>query len=125
MSSKTYTLDSLSSYDLTLQSLADNDKRGILDHLDYSSFSNFITLGSAEFETNNAINQVLELYPTFEKYGVSANNLSITTNDEFISEYLSWKFKSEPFTEYFANDIKNSSITASITGAIYAPTSSD
>jgi len=125
MTARTYTLESLTSYNDFLLSLHDNEKRRVLDHLDYSSFSNFITLGSAEFEVNLSISQILNNYPTFEKFGVSSNNLSITTNDEIVSEYLSWKFKSTPFSEYFANDICNETISATITGALYASSSSD
>jgi len=123
MSSRSYTLNSLSSHEKVLASLSKRNAKRIRENIDFSSFSNFVYFGSALYEVNYAINEILDFYPSFEKWGVSATNLVVTADDSFVAEYLGWKYDSDPFSVYLANRIATTSITATITGATYASSS--
>ena len=64
---KTYNISSLSANEVAYQSLYENNLKRIQEHIDFSSFSAFVFFGSAEFEVNLAINELLDYYPTFER----------------------------------------------------------
>jgi len=56
---------------------------------------------------------------------VSASNLTVTADDSLVADYIGWKLRSDPFSNYIANDIANDYMTATITGAVYAASSAN
>jgi len=64
---KTYSFDSLSAMEATYQSLYENNLKRIREHIDFSSFSGFVSFGSAEIEVDLAIAEILDDYPTFQR----------------------------------------------------------
>jgi len=117
------TLNSISSYIKVLESVSSFNSSlfsRVRENLDFSDFSNFVWFGSARFEVDNAVLDIQENYPNFDKWNISSGNLSLSAEDDLVSLYSSWKNKSDPFVDYFARDIAEYSVTATITGSTYA-----